>query len=202
MNLPVIYSGGISAYCSDLIINEEGKIYFLSVAGYQTAVKGIIANVLENGSVTIMIDDEYVYPSRSALNYTVHYQRLPSGLYQGVVLLKIALPDNKEPKDTFLVLSEDSSLVKDLFFKHLENKTEVPLHPVWSHWLWKTSSEKDWLTSLNTLIGNYQGYLVEIYEGELKEVITRAIADKNQEVIECFKKGETDGRCSLFEGLP
>ncbi|MBW1916177.1 MAG: hypothetical protein JRI86_14795 [Deltaproteobacteria bacterium] len=58
MNLPVIYSGGISAYCSDLIINEEGKIYFLSVAGYQTAVKGIIANVLENGSVTIMIDDE------------------------------------------------------------------------------------------------------------------------------------------------
>lgn len=201
MNLPVIYSGGISAYCSDLIINEEGKIYFLSVAGYQTAVKGIIANVLENGSVTIMIDDEYVYPSRSALNCTVHYQRLPSGLYQGVVLLKIALPGNKEPKGTFLVLSEDSSLVKDLFFKHLENKTEVPLHPVWSHWLWKTSSEKDWLTSLNTLIGNYQGYLVEIYEGELKEVITRAIADKNQEVIECFKKGETDGRCTLFEGL-
>ena len=93
-------------------------------------------------------------------------------------------------------------MVKDLFFKHLENKTEVPLHPVWSHWLWKTSSEKDWLTSLNTLIGNYQGYLVEIYEDEIKEVITRAIADKNQEVIECFKKGETDGRCTLFEGLP
>ena len=143
MNLPVIYSGGISAYCSDLIINEKGEIYFLSVAGYQTAVKGIIANVLEHGSVTIMIDNEYVYPSRSALNYTVHYQRLPSGLYQGVVLLKIALPGNKEPKGTFLVLSEDSSLVKDLFFKHLENKTEVPLHPVWSHWLWKTFSEKD-----------------------------------------------------------
>ncbi|MBW1916178.1 MAG: hypothetical protein JRI86_14800 [Deltaproteobacteria bacterium] len=149
-----------------------------------------------------MIDGEYVYPSRSTLNYTVHYQRLPSGLYQGLVLLNIALPGNKEPKGTFLVLSEDSSLVKDLFFKHLENKTEVPLHPVWSHWLWKTSSEKDWLTSLNTLIGNYQGYLVEIYEDEIKEVITRAIADKNQEVIECFKKGETDGRCSLFEGLP
>ena len=202
MNLPVIYSGGISAYCSDLIINEEGEIYFLSVAGYQTAVKGIIANVLEHGSVIVMIDDEYVYPSRSALNYTVHYQRLPSGLYQGLVLLNIALPGNKEPKGTFLVLSEDSSLVKDLFFKHLENKTEVPLHPVWSHWLWKTSSEKDWLTSLNTLIGNYQGYLVEIYEDEIKEVITRAIADKNQEVIECFKKGETDGRCTLFEGLP
>jgi hypothetical protein len=202
MSLPVIYSGGISAYCSDLIINEKGEIYFLSVAGYQTAVKGIIANVLENGSVTIMIDDEYVYPSRSTLNYTVHYQRLPSGLYQGVVLLKIALPDNKEPKNIFLVLSEDSSLVKDLFFKHLENKTEVPLHPVWSHWLWDTFSENDWLTSLDTLIGNYQGYLVEIYEGELKEIITRAIADKNQEVIECFKKGETDGRCTLFEGLP
>ena len=73
MALSVINSGGIIAYCSDLIIDEEGKIYFLSVAGYQTAVKGIIANVLEYRSVTIMIDDEYFYPSRSTPSITRDY---------------------------------------------------------------------------------------------------------------------------------
>ena len=202
MSLSIINSGGIIAYCSDLIIDEEGKIYFLSVAGYQTAVKGIIANVLEYRSVTIMIDDEYFYPSRSTLNYTVHYQKLPSELFQGVTLLKIALPDNKEPKDSFLVISEDSSSVKDLFFRHLENKTEIPLHPVWSQWLWKTFSKMGWLTPLDILVGDFKGYLVEINEGELKNIITTAIAEKNPEVIRCFEKGEEDGRDKLFEGFP
>ena len=40
---------GIEAYCSDLIVDEEtGEYaYFLSVAGYQTAIKGILANFLK-----------------------------------------------------------------------------------------------------------------------------------------------------------
>ncbi len=202
MSLPVIISGGIKAYCSELIVNEDQKIYFLSVAGYQAAVKGIIANVLEYGSVTVIVDDEYFYPSRSTLNYTVHYQKLPSELFQGVTLLKIALPDNKEPKDCFLVISEDSPSVKDLFFRHLENKIEIPLHPVWSQWLWNTFSEKGWPTPLDTLIGDFKGYLVEINEEELKDIISMAITERNPEVIRCFEKGEKDGRDKLFEGFP
>ena len=103
MDLSVINSGGISAYCSELIVNEEREVYFLSVAGYQTAVKGIIANVLEYGSVFVEIGEGYEYLSRSSQSYSVYYQRLPSGLYQGVVLPKIALPGNNEPKDMFLM---------------------------------------------------------------------------------------------------
>ncbi len=202
MSLSIINSGGIKAYCSELIVNEDQEIYFLSVAGYQTAVKGIIANVLEYGSVSIMIDGEYFYPSRSTLNYNVHYQKLPSELFQGITLLKIALPDNKDPKDSFLVISEDSSSVKDLFFRHLENKTEIPLHPVWSRWLWKTFLKMGWLTPLDTLVGDFKGYLVEINEGELKDIITKAITERNPEVIRCFEKGEKDGRDKLFEGFP
>ena len=41
MTLPIIRSGGIEAYCSDLVIDENTWAYLLSVAGYQTAVKGI-----------------------------------------------------------------------------------------------------------------------------------------------------------------
>ena len=181
MCLSVINSGGIAAYCSDLIVNEDREVYFLSVAGYQTAVKGIIANVLEFGSVSVEIGEGYEYLSRSSQNYTVHYQRLPSGLYQGIILPKIALPGNKEPKDVFLVLSQSTSVAQELFFKHLEDKTEIPLDPLWSGWLWKVFSEKGWLTPLESLVGDYQGYLVDIYEDELRDNINMAIANKKPE---------------------
>ena len=193
MALPVINSGGITAYCSGLIVNADMETYFLSVAGYQTAVKGIIANVLEYGSVAVRIDGEYVYPVRSTETYCVHYQKLPSGLFQGAILPKIALPGNEESNDVFLILAENNSLAEDLFFKHLEEKTEVPLHPAWSCWLWRTFLQKEWLTPLESLVGEYQGYLVDINEDELKETITVAIARKNAEVMVCFEKGGDDG---------
>ena len=107
MALSGINSAGISAWCSELIINEESETYFLSVAGYQSAVKGIIANFLQSGSITVKVDGEYIYPVRSSLNYTVRYMKLPSGLYQCVTFPKIALPDdNKESKDIFLVIAQ------------------------------------------------------------------------------------------------
>ncbi len=43
MALSGINSAGISAWCSELIINEESETYFLSVAGYQSAVKGTLS---------------------------------------------------------------------------------------------------------------------------------------------------------------
>lgn len=193
MCLPVINSGGISAWCSDCIVDEEREVYFLSVAGYQTAVKGIIANVLEYSSVSVEIGGEDKYLSRFSQSYTVHYQRLPSGLYQGVVLPKIALPGNNKPKDMFLIISQRTSVAQELFFKHLEEKIEIPLDPLWSGWLWRIFSDKGWLTPLDSLIGEYQGYLVEINEDELRDTITMAIANKNPEVIVCFKKGGEHG---------
>lgn len=194
MGLPIINSVGIEAYCSDLIVDEESEIYFLSVAGYQTAVKGIIANVLGYNSVTVRIDGEFLYPLRSTENYSVHYQKLPSGLFQGVILPRIAFPNNDETKDMFLVLAEGSSTARELFFKHLDEKTDVPLHPLWSIWLWKVFLEKAWLTPLESLIGDCEGYLVEINEDELRDTITTAIAHNKAEVIMCFEKGGEDGR--------
>jgi hypothetical protein len=43
-----ISSGGIAAYCSDLIVDsaERENAFFISIVGYQTAVKGILANLV------------------------------------------------------------------------------------------------------------------------------------------------------------
>ena len=202
MAVSSINSAGISAYCSQLIINEESETYFLSVAGYQSAVKGIIANFLQFGSITVKVNGKYFYPVRSSLNYTVHYRKLPSGLYQCVTFPKIALPDdNQDSKDLFLVLAQTGLMAQDLFFKHLDDRTDIPLHPLWSHWLWETFSEKCWLTHLKTLVGDYQGYLIQINEDELADTITMAIVDKNPAVTRCFEKGATDATDTQLKGV-
>ena len=202
MTVSGINSAGISAWCSELIINEESETYFMSIAGYQSAVKGIIANFLQFESITVKVDGKYFYPVRSSLTYTVHYRKLPSGLYQCVTFPKIALPDdNKDSKDIFLVIAQTGSMARDLFFKHLDNSTQIPLHPLWSHWLWEIFSKKCWLTPLKTLVGDYQGYLIQINEDELTDTITTAIVEKNPAVIRCFEKGATDATDTQFKGV-
>ena len=191
MTLPVIRSRGIEVYCSDLVVDENTMAYLMSVTGYQTAVKGIIACVLEYQSATVAINGNYEYINRASESYCVHYQKLPSGLYQGIILPKMALPNYEESKDFFLILAEHISMAKALFFDHLEEKTETPLHQAWSDWLWRTFLEKDWLTPLETLIGSYKGFLVDIYEDDLKDAIAEAIRNKIPEIIRCFEKGGT-----------
>jgi len=106
MTLPIIRSRGIEAYCADLVLDENTWAYLLSVAGYQVAVKAIIANVLEYKTVTVALNDRLLNANRAAESYSVHYQKLPSGLFQGTILPKIALPNYEESKDLFLILAE------------------------------------------------------------------------------------------------
>ena len=126
---------------------------------------------------------------RSFVGYSTHYQKLPSGLFQGAILPKIAFPGNDESKDTFLIISEDTSIAKNLFFRHLDEKTEVPLHISWLDWLWNVFLEKIWITPLVCLNGDYKGYLVEVNRDELGDVITTAIVNNNSGIADCFKKG-------------
>lgn len=199
MPLTRINTGGIECYCSDLIINQENEIYFLSIGGYQHAVKGILANVLEFGSVTITVDQEPHYLSRTSENFRVHYQKLPSGLFQGVIIPRIAFPEKSE--NPFLVLVQDDFQVERAFFRHLDYRLELPLHSSWSQWLWDIFQDMDWLVPLETLVGNLQGYLVDGDQGALEEFITAAIVNNKPEVIGCFQKGDRDGN-QFFEDLP
>ena len=56
MTLYPIHAMGIQAYCSDLIVDSSDSetVYFMSVAGYQATVKGIIANLLDNYGISIL----------------------------------------------------------------------------------------------------------------------------------------------------
>ena len=183
---------GIEAYCSDLIVDRETKerVYLLGVAGHQTAVKGILANMLKGESLSVNINRETFWIERFSENYLMKMKKMPSEYCHGISLIKIGTgEDNKgSPYREFLLINEDPLEVKGPFYNHLDQKTEIPLHPSWTDWLWKLFGEKGWITRLETLVGRYEVYLVNFHQEELSCEITEAIKKKVPTIIQCLKR--------------
>jgi hypothetical protein len=208
MKLYPIMATGIKAFCSDMITDPYSleEVYFMSVCGYQTTVKGIIANLLENYGLSIEVEGEEYYLTRVKNgNYKTKVKKLPSGFVHAVVFPRLALPKNEEDEqDSFCIFTmEDHTDDKenqnklDLFFRHLDEKVSIPLHPSWSSWLWETFEEQeDWLLELNTLAGNYKGYLFNFKPKQLHDLISEAIRDRKPAIIDCmqWKGGNGDGK--------
>jgi hypothetical protein len=185
-----ISTGGIVAYCSDLIVDADDReyAYFLSVGGYQTAVKGILASLVENQTLTIRTNEKIHWIKRCPENYHLKIKKMPSGYCHGIAIPKIALPQRNENEHSseFLLISNDPDQLLQVFYRHLEAKIEVPLHPSWTNWLWQVNESKEWLVKLDTLAGNYSGYLVSTEPNELQELISKAIKLQEPQIVNCM----------------
>ena len=202
MKLYPIRATGIRAYCSDVIVDpdELETVYFLSIAGYQTTVKGIIANLLENYRLGIDVDGDLYYLTRSDLGYKVRMKKLPSGLVHAVLFPKLTLPKNgEENENSFYVFTERSTDIHPQFFRHLDEKSNVPMHPSWARWLWRIFKKKEWLLELATLTGAYQGYSFTFNPEELHDLVSDAIRKREPEIINCmrWKGGDENGKCTV-----
>lgn len=200
MKLYPINALGIQAYCSDIVIDPHdlNTVYFMSICGYQVTVKGIIANLLENYGISIEIEGIEYYLVRSSFSYKTQLKKLPSGLVHAVSFPKLALPKNSEEKqNSFFIFTEQSKREEllSLFYRHLDEKTDIPLHPSWDSWLWQVFKKQEgWLLELKTLAGNYQGYSFEFNPKQLNDLISEAIRKKIPEIIDCmrWKGGDHD----------
>jgi hypothetical protein len=190
--LPKIRTQGIEAYCSDLIVDKETSqyVYLLGVAGHQSTVKGILANLLKGEPLSVDVNKEVLRVERFSTNYTMKIKKMPSEYCHGITLMKMGTNQSNDgnPFREFLLINEDPLEVKGPFYDHLDQKTEVPLHPGWTDWLWKVFGEKGWITRLETLVGKYEAYLVNFHQGELSFEITEAIKEEVPEVINCLKR--------------
>ena len=201
MKLYPVNALGIQAYCSDIVIDPHdlNTVYFMSICGYQVTVKGIIANLLENYGISIEIDRIEYYLVRSSFSYKALLKKLPSGLVHAILFPKLALPKNIEEKqNNFIIFTEQSKREEllSLFYRHLDEKTDIPLHPSWDSWLWQVFKEQEgWLSELKTLAGNYRGYSFEFNPKQLNDLISEAIRKKIPEIIDCmrWKGGDNDG---------
>jgi hypothetical protein len=187
-----LHASGIMAFCSDLIVNpnEQEIAYFLSVSGYQTAVKGIIANFLEHNSLRLEFENKHHYVERSYLNYTYQMKKLPSGLVHAVVFPNLALNRNDEQKqNSFFIFTQEPDDIPTLFYRHLDDLTDIPLHQSWTSWLWDFFKNTDgWLVGLETIVGSYHGYMIEFNALMLQESITEAIHNQVPEILSCMER--------------
>jgi len=203
MKLYPVMATGISAYCSDLIVDPEetDTVYFMSICGYQVTVKGIIANLLENYGISIKLEGDEHYLVRSDFGYKVQIKKLPSGLVHAILYPILALPKNDEDEQSrFFIFTDRKGERRELFFRHLDEKVEIPLHPSWTKWLWRLFEDQDeWLVQLKTLAGNYRGYSFRFHPKHLQDLISEAIKTKIPEIIECmkWKGGNGDGKLDL-----
>jgi len=203
MKLYPVMATGIRAYCSDLIVDPEetDTVYFMSICGYQVTVKGITANLLENYGISIELEGDEHYLVRSDFGYKVQIKKLPSGLVHAIVYPTLALPKNDEDEQNrFFIFTDRERERRELFFRHLDEKVEIPLHPSWTKWLWRLFEDQDeWLVQLKTLAGNYRGYSFRFHPKHLQDLISEAIKTKIPEIIECmkWKGGNGDGKLDL-----
>ncbi len=192
MKLFPIYSLGIKAFCSDMIIDteNEGVIYFMSLCGYQATVKGLVANFLEYHGISIEIYGEEYYLTRNSLGYKVQMKKLPSGLSHAIVFPELALPKRDETnQNRILIIVNQHENLLNLFYRHLDEKTDIPLHPSWSQWLWNMFEyQENWIHELTTLAGNYRGYCFNFSSNRLYDLISSALQRNLPDVIGCLEK--------------
>ncbi|MBF0552423.1 MAG: hypothetical protein HQK60_18070 [Deltaproteobacteria bacterium] len=193
MKLYLVNTIGIRAYCSDLIESPGlvGLAYLISICGFQTTVKGIVANLLEKTHISINIEGDYHYVFRADLNYKVQIKKLPSGMCHAILFSKLALPGYSEEGggNSFVVFTNHQTELLNLFYRHLDHKTDIPLHPSWAGWLWSVFEQNGWLTELTTLAGDYKGYLFDFEPSRLREMVADAIRQDLPAVTSCFRKG-------------
>ena len=200
MKLYPVMATGIRAYCSDLIVDPEetDTVYFMSICGYQATVKGIIANLLENYGISIELEGDEHYLVRSDFGYKVQIKKLPSGLVHAILYPVLALPKNdEEEQNRFFIFTDRKEERHQLFFRHLDDKVVIPLHPSWTKWLWNLFEEQEkWLIKLETLAGNYWGYAFWFHPKQLEDLISEAFKNKVPEITECmkWKGGDGDGK--------
>jgi hypothetical protein len=164
-------------------------------------VKGIIANLLEDCGIDIEIDGVDHYLIRSSMGYKVQIKKLPSGLVHAVVIPKLALSKNDDEKlNSFFVITGKDQDILTLFYRHLDERTEIPLHPSWAAWLWNVFKEQDdWLIELKTLAGDFKGYLFNFHPTQLHDLISEAIRKRVPKVVQCmtWKGGNGNGRINV-----
>ena len=65
---------------------------------------------------------------------SVALRRLPTGGFQAVLVPEVALHGAERPD--FLLLPRRPAEVAALYYRFLNRRVDVPLHPSWAVWLW------------------------------------------------------------------
>ena len=173
------------------IDTNRDAIYFISLQGPATGVKAVFAAMVNNPPQPIQLVKEtkeltnqmvfscYI-PRETMGTWTSKMQKLPlSGAHHLMAYTKLCEPQwqpekNQKFNKRFVVITPDGQDKKKLYYQHLDQVMDIPLHPSWTDWLWQNGLDNRTTRELTTL-GLASADLAYPQEATLRRDIKSAI---------------------------
>ncbi len=148
LDLHTAAAGQFNATCDAFAMDEEQEhLYFLSLLGSQTAIKAMAAELMKQPPGTGFLQrgtpmhgiqlgyKSFKIPSHTTGTWTAKITRLPASRgYHGMVYTKTA--EHGYDNNNFLLLARDQDELPDLYYRFLNKRSSLPMHPSWAPWLW------------------------------------------------------------------
>lgn len=159
----------IEAYTDGYAYNYYNNIYLLSIAGSDSAVKGISSAVVNGRDIELIDKDIYLSSSRSK-KYRILSTKLSSGYLHQIVII-----------DELLIKKDDGELIiylpkgkkrYEVVFHQLKKRYAIPAIPSWSEWLYSQIKLDDGIEELE---GNVRLIRISTSEDQLDEAISEGI---------------------------
>ena len=161
--LYTISAGGFSATVDAFARDERTEgLWFLSMLGSQTAVKAIWAALLKQPPEAAFLIrgadglphsggyERCLIPEETIGTWTTKIARLPSsGGWQAMVYTKLA--EFRFERDEFLLLAHDQEAAPALHRRFLDRRSDLPLPPEWSDWLWQSGLRNETIVPLESV---------------------------------------------------
>ncbi|MEQ6359535.1 DEAD/DEAH box helicase [Thermoanaerobacter thermohydrosulfuricus] len=165
------YNAGIhiDGYCDLYVFDANNIIHFISLAGFDSTVRGLYAAFLKKKKVKI---GYYTY--YSADNYHGHFTK--TGGYTHAILLSQNIYDPNSSSPVFLIWDEEEP--QDALYNVLYTQYTIPLKKEWNKWLYNYLLHNGYIEKL-FVVGNdkLKAFKVKLNEMELEDIITTAIKE-------------------------
>ncbi|NNG66433.1 DEAD/DEAH box helicase [Caldanaerobacter subterraneus] len=157
----------IDGYCDLYVFDSNDVIHFISLAGFDSTVRGLYAAFLKKRKVKI---GYYTY--YSADSYHGHFTKI--GGYTHAVLLSQNIYDPNSEAPVFLVWDEEEP--HKALYNILYTRYSTPLKQEWSKWLYNYLLQHGYIENL-FVVGSekLKAFKIKLLEYELENIITKAI---------------------------
>lgn len=166
------FSAAVDAYARD-----DADLWFISMLGNQQSVRALWARLLK-GEPAVLSDDalmggRYCELAREARGATRFYSaKLPvTGATHGMLIPEQALYAGE--RFDFLLLARSVEEAPALHYRFLSRRVDLPLHPLWTDWLWERGLARGEVRPLDAL--GVHAWHCTPDRSDLKQALGRAL---------------------------
>lgn len=170
-------SGGLRAHVDGYVLGEHGgSINYLSIFGAIGAVQAVGASLVSGKSLHLYGNEEFgkeLSKHFGRVKYRMLSKRLPSKMLSMIVIVEDAILSDEED---FVIITKTAEDPKNLLFRNLAHRSELPLHESWRRWIWATFEHFEWIIELPGY--RMKGYQIEYNDDDLADAIRQGIRSR------------------------